>query len=332
MSRVFVVSGVHLDRAWTDYPSGVGSTLRAWSREILPSVVQQAAMSEASTLLVLGDLLDRDNVSPDTIEYAAATLGRFAGSVVIAPGQRDWFGDSGPYEVGTWMENTTIWSSEAFTESAEMPGLYGSAWTAADSPSPRAPDAAASHTRVWARAQMAQLPSSGGTDLALTSGQALEVKDGAFVVSQLVHEPQYGQSGGLVLDVGGIDIAAQIVSLPSQPGSAVELDTSRLLTQERFDAALVKAARATAPVVIRLTGVLPQGVLLPDFNQFQLPDNVHVDLAQLHFSTTTPDLGDHSMQAEFLRSVQAMEWEALDRHQTIALGLQALASTNGESA
>ena len=88
MSRIMLVSGVHLDRAWPELGSAFGRVLREWSREALVRTVERAREHQVSALVVVGGLMDRPMVLPDTVEFTAADAWRVldAGGATVATG------------------------------------------------------------------------------------------------------------------------------------------------------------------------------------------------------------------------------------------------------
>src|SRR6478735_3253488 len=135
MSRIMIVAGVHLDRAWTELGRDAGSAMRDWSRQMIGLVVEQAGQHQADTLLVLGGLTDRSSALPETVRYAAQVLGTFPGQVVVVPGERDWTDGHDLYSLTAWAANTTVATDSAYTSIVGTP-LRVSAWT---SPAPSAP-------------------------------------------------------------------------------------------------------------------------------------------------------------------------------------------------
>ncbi|MDN5896914.1 MAG: hypothetical protein L0H93_23190, partial [Nocardioides sp.] len=59
MSRIMVVTGVHLDRGWPGLGSAWGNALRRWSREALAKAVEQARQCDVEAIVVVGTLMDR---------------------------------------------------------------------------------------------------------------------------------------------------------------------------------------------------------------------------------------------------------------------------------
>lgn len=323
---MFIVSGLHLDRAWPDLGPAFGKAWRSWSRTLLSEVVERAQRLEADTILVLGDLVDRETVLPDTLDFATQTLGSFPGTVLIVPGRRDWAGDAGPYERAAFADNTEVWSTESYSELPAAPGVFGSAWT---SPSPvrepPRPGGPATTRRIWVRADSESVPLTveATDDLLITSGPTVRIDEGVLVAPQLVGEPG-AVPRGLVMDLGEEAAAARIVRLSEPPGSRVDLDVTALTSTQALDQALDSVDRGHNPVLLSLVGTLAPGVLLPGSGGPVPGEAVHLNLSALTYADPPRRSGDHSMVAEFLRAMAESPDDARTRHQVTALGLRAL--------
>ncbi|GAB2855061.1 hypothetical protein [Nocardioides pacificus] len=331
MSQIMVVTGVHLDRGWPELGSAWGNALRGWSRDALAQVVEQASQRDLEAIVVVGNLMDRSTVLPETVEYAAAVLGSFPGHVLIAPGPLDWHGDGDPYELGAWPANMHIWTDAAFQSAPMMPTVWGSAWTSQSSRAPRPPrEGLEEGLRTLVRAGLSEGDLGGlvAGDQAVISGTA----EGSqmHVVVDLVREP--GTAGGSALLVNTRDpgVGPEVIGLQGQPGSLVELDVTTLEVQEEFEAVVKSACSGDGPVLLRLSGELPSQILLPGFGGPEIAPDVVVDVSDLGYGAEVPDALDRSTRAEFLRAMALTRGDERERHQTTALGLKALrASTTG---
>lgn len=327
MSRIMLLAGVHLDRAWPDLGSAFGRVLRDWSREALVKAVEQAREHQASAVVVVGGLMDRSTVLPDTLEFAATVLGSFPGPVVVAPGPTDWIGDGGPYELGGWPPNVHIWTKAAFDAAPLLPNVWGSAWTGPASRAPRPPDDGRDGAlRIWVRASLPEgdLP---GRDQEPVVSSSVPGRDRLVVVPDLVHQP--GEAGGAVLLVDVEEGLADVdtIGLPGQPGALVELDVTGRVTQEEFDADFKVACVGEGPVLLRLAGELAAPILLPGFGGPDVPLDVSVDVSGLRYAVEVPEAADRSTRAEFLRAMALTRGDERERHQTTALGLVALSAS-----
>jgi hypothetical protein len=328
MNRILVITGVHLDRAWTDLGGAFGIPLRRWSREALALGVQEARRLDVDSLVVLGDLMDRATVVPDTVHYAAAVLGSFPGNVLILPGTTDWLGDDGPYELANWAKNTNVWTSAGFEPIPTEPTLWGSAWTSPSSRTPRIPMRALDEQgRTFLRAGLseADLGAFAPGDRAVTTGG--EGSDRMLAVPDLVHRP--GDAGGwaLLVDRGRADIGGERIHILGQPGASVQLDVTELKSPEAFRIALRAAVDGVGPVQLRLIGQLGPRVLLPGFGGPDLPANAVLDAQSVRYAVEVPERSDQSTLAEFLRAMALARGDERERHQTTALGLTALSTS-----
>lgn len=304
-----IVSGVHLDHAWTSLGVRFGSALRAWSRDVLARVVQEANQRGAGMLLIAGDLFDRSYASRATVDYASQVLGGFSGDVVIVPGQSDWVDGMSLYKTHTWASNTSICSSSDFEPCTVATTVWVSAWTSPGGPAPRLPDASESRVLIRARAT-----------------------HGVLVVPDLVHDPREAGGCALLIDSVEPQRPAQRFELLGQPGSLVDVDVTDAASTDELDNTLDAVVASGDPLLLRLHGTLATGVLLPGFGvpERNFSSEVVLDLDSLDYAMPSVDPADHSARAEFLLAMSYANTPELQRHQTIALGLAALdASTQG---
>ena len=318
MTRTVVVAGVALDRAWHALGPVHGTALRDRSRSALAQVVQEATARDAATIIVLGGLVSRATVVPETLAYAAAVLETFPGMVHVAPGPEDWWGGDGPYEISAWPANVHFWTSPTFEPAPEEPQLWGSAWTSSTPPPARMPhDVVDGPARVLARAGLtaAELERMPTSDLVLS-------------VPDLVPAP--GGAGGsfLVVDVSEAAVR-EVVELPGQPGAVVDLVVDAFETTDELGAALTAVPSGGGPVVVRLRGALAPRVLLPGTGGPDLAWGQVLEVDALTYAVQTPEPTDRSTRAEFLRAMAASRGDDRERHQTTALGLAALDASTG---
>lgn len=302
-----IVSGVHLDHAWAGLGTHFGSALRDWSREVLALAVEEANRRNAGVLLVAGDLFDRSFALPATVDYASQILGTFSGDVVIVPGRTDWIDGTSLYSTQEWASNTTICSSSDYQSCSAASTLWVSAWTSPGGSAPRVP--VAPGPRVLVRAGMAD--------------------DGFLAVPELVHDPREPGGFALLIDSATPNAPALQVDLTGQPGSLVDVDVTDLLDTDALADAVDAVLTPGSPLLLRLLGTLAPGVLLPGFSgpERNLPPGVVLDLDSLHFATASLDPADHSARGEFLHAMAYANTAELQRHQTTALGLAALAAS-----
>jgi hypothetical protein len=306
MVQVMVAAGVRLDHAWTRLGGGFGDPLRSWSRDVLVRLIEAAGSRGVEALVIVGDLLDRDTVIPDTVDHAAHALAAFPGPVLIVPGRSDWVGGvGGPYDIDMWQPNTTIWRSADYGPWDVAPDLWISAWTSPAASQPRVPHDA-----------------NGATLLRASAGDGV-----GLAVPDLVHEP--GEAGGSVLILDTRTRSVETLEIPGQPGQILEVDVSAVESTAELAEAIAAASStgSAEAVLMRLTGQLAARVLLPGFGGPELPPLTVLDLDSLQFRQLEVEAGDRSAQAEFVRALAGAGTSSMERHQTIALGLVALAET-----
>ena len=90
--------------------------------------------------MVVGDLMDRSTVLPETVEYAAAVLGSFPGHVLIAPGPPTGSAMAAPMSSARGPQISTSGRTPRFEPAPAMPTMWGSAWTSPSSRAPRPAD------------------------------------------------------------------------------------------------------------------------------------------------------------------------------------------------
>ena len=310
---VMIVSGVRLDHAWVGLGAPFGSALRDWSRQVLALVVEEANRRHAGVLLVAGDLFDRSYALPATVDYASQILGTFSGEVVIVPGRGDWFDGTSLYDTHAWASNISICRSAEYQPCVTAPAVWASAWTSPGGSAPRVP--AATEPRVLVRAE------------------AADYDDRVLAVPHLVHDPREPDGFALLIDIARPSEPARRVDLPRQPGRAVDVDVTNTTETEALFIVLEEVLIPDEPMLLRLVGTLAPGVLLPGFGgpERTLPPGVVLDLESLTFSTPPVDPADHSARAEFIHAMAYANTPDLQRHQTTALGLAALADSSRET-
>ena len=305
---IMIVSGLHLDHAWTGLGPAFGSALRGWSRQVLAHVVEEANDRSVGVLLIAGDLFDRSYALPSTIDYASKILGTFSGDVVIVPGRSDWADGTSLYSTHTWASNVSICSSSDYQPCTAAETVWTSAWTSPGGSAPRVPVAPGS--RVLVRAGMAD-------------------DDRVLTVPDLVHDPRESGGFGVLIDSAKPNEPARRIDLAGQPGALVDVDVTEFPNTDALADALDAVLTSGNPLLLRLLGTLTPGVLLPGFggpDRHLLPEMV-LDLDSLRFATPSVDETDRSARAEFLRAMAYANTPELQRHQTTALGLAALAAS-----
>lgn len=149
-----------------------------------------------------------------------------------------------------------------------------------------------------------------------------------LLVADLVHAP--GDPGGVVLllDPEDAEAAVEVIDVPGQPGRLVDLDVTSLENPEAFEMAIKNSASGEGPVLLRLSGRLAARILLPGFGGPELPPDTVLLADELAYAQAVPDASDRSTRAEFLRAMALTRGDERERHQTTALGLEALTASS----
>lgn len=139
MAKILHAADFHLDSAFGALSEEQARQRRRECRSLVNAMVDYANDHGAQLMLLAGDLFDSDDVYMQTGEELSAALGRFAGHVVIAPGNHDYFGGCSAYMRLPWPENVHIFTS-ADWQRMDFPQygctVWGSAFTAPAMPAP----------------------------------------------------------------------------------------------------------------------------------------------------------------------------------------------------
>lgn len=332
MTRFLAVHGLGLDRAYPELGSGLGDQLRQWSAALLADVGQAVSRTEADYLLLVGGLFDRSTLTPATLEYVTAVLGSVGVPVIVVPGRSDWYGDGSPYVNASWPDNVSIVSSSIPMPYDHGTPLWASAWTGpTESSVVLPPELGATGTALLVRPDIPE-PDTLATRLPaavqlLTTTHRPGTGDRAMVVAPLVSLD--GRASARLLTLQG-DAAweDETVDLGDCPVLLTHVDVTGL-TEDGDVRAAVLAAMGGAPAVVRLSGTLSAGVLPPSLHAAPLPSHVVVDEGELHYPTMAVEEDERTTRAEFLRAMASLLATPRQRHVATALGLQALAVTEG---
>ena len=330
MARILAVSGVGLDMAWPTLGPTLGRDRRALAQRLLVTVVGAARSAAVDVLMLVGALVDRRTVMPRTLTLAAQALASFPGDVLITPGPGDWYSPDGPYETVDWPRNTMVWKGSAFTP-AHVANLviWGSAWTVAGDQRVEWPGLEErSGAALLVRPGLAFPSDEPASDLGVhvvTSGPSTLLHPTRTVLGPLL-PPVGSPSGGAVvieLHPSG-EVAQRVLQVGEGLGGDVDLTPHR--SQAEVDTAISTAvARAEPWSIVRLVGLLAEGILLPGTSGLE-PSRIDVvvDHSPLDFEITEPRASEHGSRAEFLRGLGRADEPDDERHQAIALGLRAL--------
>lgn len=123
MVRILHAADFHLDSAYGALTAEQAVQRRRESRENLTRLVDYANDHRSELMLLSGDLFDTEAIFAQTGELLASELERFAGEVVIAPGNHDYYSARSAYARLLWPKNVHIFRRDAM-ESIAFP-QYG---------------------------------------------------------------------------------------------------------------------------------------------------------------------------------------------------------------
>ncbi|MDQ6710035.1 MAG: metallophosphoesterase [Candidatus Dormibacteraeota bacterium] len=112
--RLLHFADLHLDRSFAgERLFGAGAQRRREDlRDALTRIVQRARDASVDLITCGGDLFEHDQVTKDTGNFAAQTLGEAGRPVLIAPGHADPALPGSPYRYMRWPANVTIAAHE----------------------------------------------------------------------------------------------------------------------------------------------------------------------------------------------------------------------------
>jgi len=117
--RVIHTAGLRLDCSYVSagYGPPFGQRRRDELRAVAAAITNHARQWPADALLVTGNLVDAQRVSPDTLEWLAATFAAIAPiPIVITPGPLDPHGPNSPYVLRPWPDNVHVFRDSEWTE------------------------------------------------------------------------------------------------------------------------------------------------------------------------------------------------------------------------
>lgn len=320
MQTVLTCSGFGLDRAWPEFDSTTGESLRAWSLQLLDDVVAAAYEHRVDAVVVVGDLLERTTALPSTVAEVADLWASLDVPVVVVPGERDWYGPNMAYDYGDWAGVEV-----AITEGAHATSVDG--WWAAPATRPHRggepvrgiqPEQG---PRTFVAAPGASAVLGSATEAFLvTTGPTFTVDENRLVLPPLC-DP-YGETAAALVRLDG---TVETVKLSPSPLAVVEVDVTDCPDTTTLGAALDQACDGLPLARLILTGTVAAEVLLPGYSGWAPRPGVTLDLDALSFGAASlPEASGQSADAQFLQAMQQIDATDLERHQAIALGLLAL--------
>ena len=332
VSKLLAVSGLGLDRAWPSIGVHGGRQRRELAQRLLIALVGAARTANAEAILIVGDLLDRRTVMPNTVTLIARAFASFPGRVLVAPGRGDWHSTNGPFGTGDWDKNTHIWQTTAFAAFQVDDSLLvrGSAWTSASPQSLAWPEDPAVRGRTLlvraGEADSEHTPDSVPGAHLVTSGARRVLHSDYTVLGPLL--PEIGGKSGqaVVIEVHGDGhVSQQPIVVFDDPSDTVVIDVTPEQSQSRFDSAIRSAIASASPFsLVQVIGMLTKGILLPDFSGFELGRaDIVLDCSRLQFEAPEPNHASQDTQTEFLRGILDSDEPDEVQHQVVALGLKA---------
>lgn len=326
--HLYVAAGLSLDRPWPGLTPTAGQARRAHALSLLTELVALAGREDALALVIAGGLFDRRSVGPGTLATAAQALEALGRPVVIVPGQLDWWSEDSPYELADWPSNVqTITPRRDTVQIDERVSVMGVPWSA--SIAPRVRPHAGNDTVTVIPGPVDTLPPAGGH--IVTTGLPVDRSGSELtVVGDLV--PELGRQTApitrLVVDDEG---AAQLRDLPlGEPvGGRMTLDLTGIPTTAALRTSTAQAQqRLPRWGVLELTGTVGHGVLLPGMDEdMEVREDIVVRHESLTYAFHEPSPTDRSTAAEFVRALMRGDEPEAQRHQAIALGLLAMATS-----
>ncbi|MDR7187161.1 hypothetical protein J2X85_004231 [Microbacterium trichothecenolyticum] len=327
------MSGLLIDRAFPNLEAGAAAQRRALTMSAVVSITRIAQERNVDAIVVVGGLFDERSVGVEALPAVLSVLSAFEGRILVAPGTKDPFTPAGVYATTTWGDRVHVWGATEFGESVQIGatrvmGCATTGWSRAsalpDEPDDNpillvaegiTEDRAAAWSRLRAKRHVIttgnpELSSPGVTMLAAVNA---DIGD------------SFGSAAVINLDVDGAVSVERLTVLDGAPAAA-RLDVSTVRDDNGLRALFAAAARSAVPwTVIKLTGTLAPGVLLPSTAGWSSArPEIVIDESEVDFAFAAPDSADRTALAEFLRSIADEPVDDRTRHQAIALGLAAL--------
>ncbi|MGI9825334.1 hypothetical protein [Agromyces sp. Marseille-Q5079] len=344
MLSLLAASGVNVDRAFPGLGPAAADRRRALAITGLVNIVRTAESVGAETILIVGGLFDDRTVSTTAMKTVVPLLNAFAGRVLIAPGAQDPYTPQGPHSTTEWGPRTSVWTSVDFADPlATGPvRVLGRALRPGGSGVPAFPHIVQGDGCVVLAG--AELPvdrcvswaGDGPGRHVVTTGPQETLLEGLTVLEDV--NPSLGSAAGnaalILLDGSNVVSVEFKAVLEAAAGAVVPVDMSEITSTDALLGALNRAvSSAPAWSVVRLMGIVRQGVLLPALaGRSHDRDDVRVDMGDLSFAFEEPESSDHTAMSEFVRSLSRDSADDRSRHQAIALGLAAFEASAREQA
>ena len=116
MFRFIHAADFHLDSAFGALPARQAAARRQEFRELGFRLANYVNSHGIDLVLLAGDLFDSGSVYRETGEQLAEALGQMEATVLISPGNHDWYGPGSLWETISWPENVSVFRENALTE------------------------------------------------------------------------------------------------------------------------------------------------------------------------------------------------------------------------
>lgn len=333
--RVLVVGGLNLDRAWPMEAPGVGPSLRETSLAMLVESVQLTLDRGVDALVVLGGLWDPTTVRARTVDQVRALFEAVPVPIVIVPSQEEAESGFKPQSLTRWPERVH-WVEPGRWSVVES----GAGAIAAHGPG-RSPvlDSAPELRAIF---------TTSTTELAghIPVVRSHFVHQSVDTVDQVVTEAAPSFEVGPLVTGSGADRRAASLFILGDAASAEPVEFSSSLGQARvldispYDEtrdlvdALDSLMSACEPLDrIEVSGRVGSRVLLPPVLQWTpARDDITVCWQDLDFVFPTAEERDQSVMAQLIRRLAGPGPDTRLRHQSLAVALTELRSSEEESA
>lgn len=339
MPSIITLSGINIDRAYPGLGPDAATRRRALSLSALIGVTQQVRDRAIDAIVIVGGLFDDRSVGTDSLPAALQVLESAGVPVFIAPGTADPIIAGGEYVTGRLADNVSAWTSTEFVEGARVGtiGIVGRARRGVWDSTPQLLPAALTSAPYLVVGDAIESERFGPPAVihVVTTGAA-ETADSRSTMLRPVNgdlgEP-FGRAAVIRID-NSLQVAVDWVDLLPGDPSTVDVDVSSAATTAELLAQIIAATESLAAwSVLRLTGVLQPGIVLPSTREeIGGRDDILITDEALEFASLVPDTDDHSALAEFARSLTAASADDRTRHQATAFGLLALQSSLSEGA
>ncbi len=342
MPTILAVSGILIDRAFPGLGQSAAQRRRALTMSAVVKIIGLARQHNVDAIVIVGGLFDGQSVGIHSISAAMQILDTFDGVVLIAPGARDPFDEDGEYGGPAMGNRARVWRTSSFTEGASLDGarILGRASKRPSGGDSRLPDVDPAQASIVIGdgidvSDAAAWASRSPNRHVITTGDPEQFGSGVTVLAPVnadVGHP-FGQAVLVTVEAGG-RVATRAASVLEGSPATVDVDVTDVADTIGLAKRINSQAETIEPwSVLRLSGELPQGVLLPStIGSAPVRDDIILDESALSFAFTEPASGDRTALAEFLRSAADAAGDDKVRHQAIALGLQALGSVAREVA